>query len=361
MMLPMNHVYMLRCADGSLYSGWTKDLQKRIRDHSEGRGAKYTRSRLPLSLVYQEECPTPTVARKREMALKSLSRQGKLALVARYEDLLARAQTQLAAWGLVPDSLLLLREKQGIALFRLAVKGERLVLKLFLGDYGREELFFYEFLAANGLPTLRLIQKDAAALLKEDLDASQTLALATMDAASDPVCMAALGAWYRQLHSLDVGKGAGIRLSEEWQALSLNNLEKADKAHSDHPAWRRLSPLFANLLKMAASLPLRLCYNDFHPVNLVLGREQPLAFMMDYGRMGLNYPGADLHNALWFSDEAARAAFRAAYGLSWPEEDSWSQLLPPLQEFLMGMDGNECSLFSEEYYQALARFLGRAS
>lgn len=357
----MNHVYMLRCSDGSLYSGWTNSLEKRLRDHGEGRGAKYTRSRLPVCLVYQEECPTPNAARKREVALKGLTRQKKLALVARYEGLMAQARSKLEAWGLRPDSLLLLREKQGIALFRLAAGEERLVLKLFLGEFGREELFFYGLLRRHGLPTLKLQQQDDDALLMADLDHADTLALAPLEAAQDPAIMGALGAWYRALHLMDVGEEPGIRLSEEWQVLSRAALEQADAVHQDKPEWRRLYPLLLALVQKARSLPLTLCYNDFHPVNLVVGRQEAQAFMMDYGRMGLNYPGVDLKNALWFSDDAAASAFRSAYGLTWPEEDRWSALLPPLMGLLMGEKGEACGLFSEEYHQALARFVGKGS
>ena len=233
------------------------------------------------------------------------------------------------------------------------------MLKLFLGEFGREELFFYKLLAQAGLPTLKLLQKDETALLMADLDFSDTLAPATLDAAKDPAVMGALGAWYRALHQLEVGEGDGIGLSAEWQALSFSNLENANQVHGDKPAWRRLHPLLVDLLEQAASLPLRLCYNDFHPVNLVTGRQEALAFMMDYGRMGLNHPAVDLNNALRFSDEAGRAAFLAAYGLTWPRQETWSTLLPPLMDVLMGVAGGECALFSEEYDQALRRFIGK--
>ena len=79
----MNYVYMLRCGDGSLYTGWTKDIGKRLRSHSEGKGAKYTRSRRPLELVYVEELETEGEARKREAYIKKLSRREKEALVGR--------------------------------------------------------------------------------------------------------------------------------------------------------------------------------------------------------------------------------------------------------------------------------------
>lgn len=71
------YVYMLLCADGSLYTGWTNNLAKRLESHQAGKGAKYTRSRLPVALAYYEEYETESDARKRECAIKKLSRQKK--------------------------------------------------------------------------------------------------------------------------------------------------------------------------------------------------------------------------------------------------------------------------------------------
>lgn len=67
----MNYIYILRCCDGSYYTGWTTDVNKRFALHCEGKGAKYTRSRRPLALVYVEEVESQTEARKREAAIKS--------------------------------------------------------------------------------------------------------------------------------------------------------------------------------------------------------------------------------------------------------------------------------------------------
>lgn len=74
-------VYMLRCKDGSLYTGWTNDLEHRLAMHSSGRGAKYTRGRGPLELVYSEELPDKEAALRRECAIKKLCREQKLALL----------------------------------------------------------------------------------------------------------------------------------------------------------------------------------------------------------------------------------------------------------------------------------------
>lgn len=78
--MPRYWVYILRCGDGSLYTGYTIDLERRVFSHRSGRGSKYTRSRLPLSLAYSEEAPTLRVALKREMEIKRLSRRAKLLL-----------------------------------------------------------------------------------------------------------------------------------------------------------------------------------------------------------------------------------------------------------------------------------------
>jgi predicted GIY-YIG superfamily endonuclease len=74
-------VYILRCADGTLYTGMAGDVERRFRTHSRGRGAKYTRSRLPLELVYREECESRSAALRREAAIKALTRSQKLELV----------------------------------------------------------------------------------------------------------------------------------------------------------------------------------------------------------------------------------------------------------------------------------------
>ena len=74
-------VYMLECADGTLYTGITDDLGRRLRAHNEGRGAKYTRGRGPLKLRYLESVPDKSTALKREHALKQLRRSEKMAII----------------------------------------------------------------------------------------------------------------------------------------------------------------------------------------------------------------------------------------------------------------------------------------
>ena len=75
--------YILVCADGTLYTGWTNDLEKRLAAHNAGKGAKYTRSRRPVRLFYYEEFEEKGEAQRRECEIKRLPREKKLALAAR--------------------------------------------------------------------------------------------------------------------------------------------------------------------------------------------------------------------------------------------------------------------------------------
>ena len=77
----MYYVYLLRCADGTLYTGFTNDLARRLGPHNAGRGAKYTRGRRPVELVYWESFSNKSSALRREYAIKQLPRRQKLALI----------------------------------------------------------------------------------------------------------------------------------------------------------------------------------------------------------------------------------------------------------------------------------------
>lgn len=82
----MNYTYILECADGTYYCGWTNDLEKRVRAHNEGTGSKYTRARLPVKLVYHEEFDTKEEAMSREWHIKQLTRNQKKELIQKYNQ-----------------------------------------------------------------------------------------------------------------------------------------------------------------------------------------------------------------------------------------------------------------------------------
>ncbi len=78
--------YIVECVDGSLYTGWTTDPERRVKEHNTGKGALYTRWRRPVSLKYLEETVSRSAAQRRENEIKKLTRQKKLALVKAYNN-----------------------------------------------------------------------------------------------------------------------------------------------------------------------------------------------------------------------------------------------------------------------------------
>lgn len=107
----MNYTYLLRCADGSLYCGWTSDLAERIRTHNAGRGARYTRSRRPVTLAYYEEYATRSEAMKREAAIKKMTKLEKEVMVREKETFRIiispakrmRDEAEAFAWSGIPE------------------------------------------------------------------------------------------------------------------------------------------------------------------------------------------------------------------------------------------------------------------
>ena len=81
----MWYLYILRCKDNTLYTGITNDVEKRLEAHRSGKGAKYTRGRTPLELVYREECCDHSAALKRELEIKALPREEKLKMIQKPE------------------------------------------------------------------------------------------------------------------------------------------------------------------------------------------------------------------------------------------------------------------------------------
>ncbi|WP_417738231.1 GIY-YIG nuclease family protein [Rosistilla oblonga] len=86
-------VYILRCGDGSFYTGITKDIDRRLKQHNAGKASRYTRSRLPVEIIYREVQPDQSAALKRELAIKALSRPAKQSLIASDSNRLGEAKS----------------------------------------------------------------------------------------------------------------------------------------------------------------------------------------------------------------------------------------------------------------------------
>jgi len=89
-----NYTYILRCADDTFYTGWTNDLEKRLKSHNEGTASKYTRVRRPVELAYFEEHDTKQAAMKREYAIKQMTREQKRKIIEKKEETEIGEQTE---------------------------------------------------------------------------------------------------------------------------------------------------------------------------------------------------------------------------------------------------------------------------
>jgi len=89
-----NYTYILRCADNTFYTGWTNDLEKRLKSHNEGTASKYTRVRRPVELAYFEEHDTKQAAMKREYAIKQMTREQKRKIIEKKEETEIGEQTE---------------------------------------------------------------------------------------------------------------------------------------------------------------------------------------------------------------------------------------------------------------------------
>ncbi len=89
-----NFTYILRCADGTFYTGWTNDLERRLKSHNDGTASKYTRVRRPVELAYCEEHDTKQEAMKREWAIKQMTRAQKEQIIEKKEEIEIGEQTE---------------------------------------------------------------------------------------------------------------------------------------------------------------------------------------------------------------------------------------------------------------------------
>ncbi|MFA5384869.1 MAG: GIY-YIG nuclease family protein [Eubacteriales bacterium] len=86
----MPYTYILQCVDGSYYTGWTTDLDDRLKAHNDGKGARYTRSRLPVQLVYWEVHPDRSAAQRREAMIRKLKKNEKIELIGNWQELIVK-------------------------------------------------------------------------------------------------------------------------------------------------------------------------------------------------------------------------------------------------------------------------------
>ena len=226
---------------------------------------------------------------------------------------------QLAKMGVwLPESAFL-RDKAGIALYRVSSEGNSYILKVFANMEDRREIANYKLLASLGVPTLPMIKHTDCALLLPDLEFDPLYRTGRAEDLNDPDVARALGRWYRLLHE----KGRELFKSQafddiyDWtDILTLENMEfTAEKTNSrDNPLWPALRDRFTELRRRVDGFSRTLAYNDFWWTNLAVARDKSSAMMLDFNLMGRGYAYGDIRNVTSALSKDCEEIFTAQYG-----------------------------------------------
>jgi predicted N-acetyltransferase YhbS len=242
---------------------------------------------------------------------------------------------QLAEMGVRMPIAHKIREKAGIAVYKVQSEGKHCVLKVFEKAADRREIDNYKILASLGIPTLPMLKHTACALLLPDVENSPEYRLGCEEDLADLKVASALARWYRKLH----GKGRAylrqtdLALYDETDKITLANLDMvAHKTNTvANPLWQIIRQHFAEIRRRIAALPRTLTYNDFYWTNLVVARDRSEAMMLDFNLLGKGYVYGDLHNVTSALSPEAAAAFRREYGQVFREEEKEAhECLSPL-------------------------------
>jgi len=239
--------------------------------------------------------------------------------------------------GIIPDLVQMLREKDGIAVYRVCAGGTWYILKTYANEADRREIKNYQYLNVLGVQTLDTFGKTEDALLMEDVAHSETLRLAEQGDMNDPAVAARLAAWYKYLH--EYGKSFvaahGQGMYDETDCITPEAMEAVARqtGTQGNPAWALFANHFDTISRMVQSIERTLTYNDFYYTNMIVARDKSSAFMFDYNLLGKGYVYADLRNVTSSLGRDAGEAFLSAYGKFDPVEkafDAVSSILTTL-------------------------------
>jgi len=243
---------------------------------------------------------------------------------------------QLVQMGVRMPVVQKIREKAGIAVYRVESEAEQYVLKVFENPEDRREIGNYKMLASLCIPTLPMLKHTACALLLPDVESSPQYRLGCEGDLSDIQVASAIAKWYKELH----GKGRlymhqyNPALYDETDKITLANLDMvANKTNTaENALWPMVRERFDDIRHRIAGLPRTLTYNDFYWTNLVVARNQSSAMMLDFNLLGKGYAYSDLHNVTSSLSPEAAAAFLHEYGEDFggEEEKAAHGFLSPL-------------------------------
>lgn len=225
------------------------------------------------------------------------------------------AESELQHMGIPYNSLALIRNKDGVSVWRVTTIDDSYVMKCFDKPEYRREITNYQLLKSLGISTLRVIAQTDCSLVIEDIERSD-YRLGTADDMNDPKTARLIAAWYKTLHQKGREYLETHGFIDEYDKLTIENFKLVQErtGTSDARVWKVIEDNYEQIRSAVMSLPRTLVYTDFHFTNLAVARDATSALVFDYNFFYKAYVYSDIRNVCWDFNEEAKAAFLSEYG-----------------------------------------------
>ena len=215
------------------------------------------------------------------------------------------------------NDIRLIREKDGVILYRIFFENSTYILKYFDNEEYRREIKNYEILKSLNIPTIKIISNTDVCLLMEDIESSNFYRLGLKEDMNDAGIAVKIAKWYKLFH----GKGStfissnGDSFYDENNVITLENIAliKAKTETESNPVWIDIETNIDKIHSLIKKTKRTLTYNDFYYTNFIVAKDKSSAFMFDYNLLGKGYAYADIRNVCSSLGEEAKNAFLHEY------------------------------------------------
>lgn len=226
------------------------------------------------------------------------------------------ARSELQRMNIAYDTFSLIRNKDGVSVWRVNREIDSVVMKCFDKPEYRREIINYQLLNLLGIPTLEFIAHTDCSFVMEDIQRSK-FRLATEEDTSDPKIAREIARWYKKLHQNGCEYANTHPMFDESDTITAENIKLIkEKTGTDRlPVWMLIEENLDTIRSAAMSLPRTLNYNDFYFTNLVVARDSSSALVFDYKLLGKGYVYSDIRNVCCsLGNDDAMNAFLTEYG-----------------------------------------------
>ena len=276
-------------------------------------------------------CPDPDAMQKAVQIRKDPTEYSKddkrieAAVVGRFADVIDAeftktikrlADTELNRMNIAFNNLSLIRDKDGVSVWRVTAETNSYVMKCFDKPEYRREIANYQILNSLGVPTLKMIAHTDCSFVMEDIERS-AYRLGTQEDMNNPNIAEKIALWYKTLHQNGRDYVNTHDFLDEYDSITLDNLRLIQEktGTSGLRVWQVIEKHFEQIRSAVMSLPRTLVYTDFYYTNLAVARDGSSALMFDYNFFYKSYIYSDIRNVCWsLGSFDAKAAFRDNYG-----------------------------------------------